>query len=105
MTVDRSKDRADFYIANQIEKNDIIITQDYGLAAMVLAREGICMNQNGLILSSNNIDYLLSRRHLNQELRRKYKKNFSKFKKRSKKLDQAFIKQLRFLIESFYPIS
>ncbi|NLL70824.1 MAG: YaiI/YqxD family protein [Epulopiscium sp.] len=100
ITVDLSRDRADFYIVNNIEKGDVVITQDYGLAAMVLAKEGLCINQNGLIISSNNIDILLGRRHLNQELRRKYQKSFSKFKKRKKETDKEFENSLRSLLAS-----
>ncbi|NMA85321.1 MAG: YaiI/YqxD family protein [Epulopiscium sp.] len=100
ITVDQSRDSADFYIANKIEQGDIVITQDYGLAAMVLARGGLCINQNGLIISSENIDQLLDRRHLNQELRRKHKQqSFSKFKKRNAKANQSFESSFRALIE------
>ncbi|MBU5310510.1 DUF188 domain-containing protein, partial [Tissierella carlieri] len=47
VSVDISRDSADFYIINRIEKGDIVITQDYGLAAMCLSKKAICINQNG----------------------------------------------------------
>ena len=97
ITVDISQDSADFYIVNNTEKNDIIITQDYGLAAMALAKDAICINQNGLIISSHNIDGLLNRRHINQKIRREQKK-YSKFKKRDSSADVKFEENLKKLI-------
>lgn len=97
VTVDISKDSADFYIVNNAKKDDIVITQDYGLAAMALSKDALCINQNGLIISSHNIDQLLSRRHINQKLRRE-QKIYSKFKKRDSSADIAFEKGLRELL-------
>ena len=48
VTVDISRDSADYYIANRISDGDILISQDYGLAAMCLSKGAICINQNGL---------------------------------------------------------
>jgi len=98
ITVDLSPDSADYYIANITKENDIVVTQDYGLAAMVLAKLGICINQNGLIISKDNIDELLRRRHLNSELRRKHK-YYTKAKKRESHNDAEFEKNLRALIK------
>ncbi|KNF07951.1 hypothetical protein CLPU_10c00050 [Gottschalkia purinilytica] len=100
ITVDKSRDSADFYIVNKSEKNDIIVTQDYGLAAMALSKGALCINQNGFIISSRNIDGLLARRHFNQELRRKHKQ-YSKFKKRNPLADQQFEKNFKALIEEY----
>lgn len=49
--VDKGVDSADCKIANLTEKGDVIITQDYGLAALVLGKGGKALNQNGLIYS------------------------------------------------------
>ncbi|AEE92660.1 conserved protein of unknown function [Tepidanaerobacter acetatoxydans Re1] len=98
VTVDQSADSADYYIVNHAAKGDIVITQDYGLAAMALAKEAFCINQNGLIISSENIQQLLTRRHINQEIRRKHHK-YTKFKKREPEQDAKFERNLRYLIE------
>lgn len=90
VTVDTSRDSADYYIANHLSEGDLVITQDYGLAAMVLAKKASGMSQNGLLYTDFNIDQLLDRRHFNQEMRRKHKKHNSKFKKRSKEDDDKF---------------
>lgn len=99
VSVDISRDSVDYYIANRIAKGDILITQDYGLAAMALTRGAYCINQNGLIINDKNIDNILNRRHFNAELRRK-KKIYTKFKKRNTQDDEIFERNLRKLIES-----
>lgn len=98
VTVDISSDSADYYIVNNVSKGDIVVTQDYGLAAMALSRGAICINQNGLVISDRNIDTLLDRRHINREARRKDGK-YTKFKKRKFEDDESFVKSLRKLIE------
>ncbi|WP_430882580.1 YaiI/YqxD family protein [Fusibacter sp. JL216-2] len=90
VTVDKSRDSADYYIANRLSPGDLVVTQDYGLAAMVMSKHGLAINQNGMVYSTSNIDLLLDRRHMNQEMRRKHKKHTSKFKKRTQKDNENF---------------
>lgn len=104
ITVDLAPDSADYYIVNITEENDIVVTQDYGLAAMVLSKLGICINQNGLIISKDNIDELLRRRHFHSELRRKHK-YYTKAKKRESNDNVEFERNLRALIERNLRIS
>lgn len=70
ITVSKGADSADFRIVNLIKNGDIVITQDYGLAAMCLAKTDCVLNQNGLIYSQNNIDSLLAQRHISKKIRR-----------------------------------
>ncbi len=100
VTVDISRDSADYYIVNHLQKGDIVISQDYGFAAMALSKGAICITQNGLIISSDNIDGMLNSRHINQKLRRE-QKIYSKIKKRSPMANIQFEKNLRDLINSF----
>lgn len=100
VTVDVSSDSADYYIANHTSKGDIVITQDYGLAAMAISKGAICINQNGLVISGENIDNLLSRRHINREARRRDGK-FTKFKKRKPEDDLKFEESFRSLLENY----
>ncbi len=69
ITVSQGADNVDFAIVNRVKKNDIVVTQDYGLAAMCLAREAIPINQNGMIYNSENIDSLLLQRHTAKKIR------------------------------------
>jgi len=98
ITVDISQDSADYYIANCAQVGDVVITQDYGLAAMVLAKGAICINQNGLLIDSNNIDTILNRRYLNKKLRTE-QRIYTKFKKREKSADIMFSESLRRLLD------
>ena len=98
VTVDIVADSADYYIINRVQKGDIVVTQDYGVAAITISKEAICITQNGLIISNANIDGLLNSRHLNQQLR-KNKKYYSKIKKRTNDNDINFEHQLRALIK------
>ena len=65
VTVDISKDSADYYIANHMKQDDLVITQDNGLAAMVLAKKGYCLNQDGKEITTCNIDFILDSRYQN----------------------------------------
>ena len=57
-------------LVNLASEGDIVITQDYGLAAMCLAKKCICLSQDGLIYDENNIDSLLLSRHIAKKIRR-----------------------------------
>ncbi|HWI47259.1 MAG TPA: YaiI/YqxD family protein [Rummeliibacillus sp.] len=96
--VSKGADAVDFALVNQIHKGDITITQDYGLAAMVLARGAYVMNQNGLQYTSKNIDQLLYSRHLNQKIRQAGGRTKGP-KKRTKEINDKFINNFRKLCE------
>ena len=93
VTVDIGADSADYYIINKVRENDIVVSQDYGVAAIALSKKARCITQNGLIITNDNIDSLLFSRHLNQKLRNS-NKHYSKFKKRTKDDDINFERQL-----------
>jgi hypothetical protein len=75
-----------------------VVTQDYGLAAMVLAKKGRCINQNGLIYTSENIDNLLFRRHIGKKIRRAGGRT-THIKKRTAENDESFRKSLVRLLD------
>ena len=70
ITVDKGIDSVDFALMNLLVQNDIVITGDYGLAAMVLGKGARAINQNGLIYTNDNIDRLLMERHIGGKIRR-----------------------------------
>lgn len=69
ITVSKGADSVDYALVNMLEKGDIVITQDYGLAAMCLARKAIPISQNGMIYDDSNIDSLLLQRHTAKKIR------------------------------------
>ncbi len=71
--VDNGADVADFKIANATNKGDIVVTQDYGLATMILAKSTFAISPRGLVFDNNNIDGLLLNRHINKVNRKQGK--------------------------------
>ena len=90
---DKGADSVDFALVNRVQPGDIVITQDYGLASMCLARRARVLNQNGLEYTTQNIDGLLARRHENKKLLRAGKPPKGPAK-RTKEQDEAFAKAL-----------
>ena len=70
ITVDKAADSVDFALMSILTKDDIVVTQDYGLAAMALGKGAKVVNQNGLIYTDGNIDRLLMERHVSGKVRR-----------------------------------
>lgn len=70
ITVARGADSADLMLVNLVHKGDAVVTQDYGLAALCLARGARPMDQNGRIYDESNIDSLLGMRHISKKVRR-----------------------------------
>ncbi len=68
--VSKGSDSVDFALVNMLKVGDIAITQDYGLAAMCLARQAQVLDQNGRRYSDKNIDDLLLSRHTAVKVRR-----------------------------------
>lgn len=98
ITVSQGADSADFRIVNLLDAGDIVVTQDYGLAAMCLAKNATALNQNGLIYSEKNMDDLLLSRHIHKKVRRAGGRMKGP-KKRTKQQDEAFEKALTALFE------
>ncbi len=97
VVVEKGADSADFKLVSMIEKNDIAVTQDYGLAAMCLARGAKAINQNGLIYNEKNIDELLFSRYVSKKIRL----SGGRIKGPSKRTDsqnKQFLQQLEKLI-------
>jgi len=69
VTVSKGSDSADFVLVNMIQKGDLVVTQDYGLAAMCLAWGAIPISQDGMIYTNDNIDGLLLQRHTAKKIR------------------------------------
>lgn len=70
ITVSKGADSADFALVNRLTAGDVVITQDYGLAAMCLSRGALCLSQNGMAYDDGNISALLTLRHAAGKLRR-----------------------------------
>jgi len=69
ITVDKGADSADFKIANLARGGDAVVTQDYGLAAMCLARGALPIRQDGTRYSGGNIGLMLEERSFSRRMR------------------------------------
>ena len=98
IVVDKGADSADCRIANITEKGDIVVTQDYGLAALVLGKGGKALNQNGLVYTNDNIDNLLFTRHISKKERMAGNRTKGP-KKRTPQNDADFLKSLLACLE------
>lgn len=82
-------DSVDYRLLGDCKNDDIVITQDYGLAAMCLLRVKWVINQNGLIYSEKNINTLLETRYISQK-QRKVTGHIKGPKKRINEQDEKF---------------
>lgn len=90
ITVMQGSDAVDYEIINRLQPGDLVVTQDYGLGALVLAKKGYAMNQNGKRYEDQNIDQLLYSRHLSLKLRQSGQR-LKGPKKRTKEDTQHFV--------------
>ena len=99
VTVDQGFDSADLAIANRTQAGDICITQDYGLASLLLAKKATVLHHNGFFYTQENIDRMLFERHLSREMRRQKKSRGGHVRKRTKEDDEKFLHALEKAIE------
>ena len=70
ITVDKQADSVDYALIGLLTCDDIVVTQDYGLAAMALGKKAKVINQNGMIYTNENIEKLLMERYIGDKIRR-----------------------------------
>lgn len=63
-------DAVDFALVGMCSKGDIVVTQDYGVAAMILGKGAYGIHQSGKWYTNENIDQMLMERHINKKARR-----------------------------------
>lgn len=64
-------DAVDFKLISLLQKNDICVTQDYGVAAMALGKGSYAIHQSGKWYTDENIDQMLMERHFAKKARRR----------------------------------
>lgn len=69
LVFDKGADSVDYALVNRVTQGDIVITQDYGLASMCLARGARVLHQDGWTYTAENIDALLLARHESRKYR------------------------------------
>ncbi len=92
-------DAVDFALVNLCGKQDIVVTQDYGVAAMALGKGAYAIHQSGKWYTNENIDQMLMERYLHKKARRSSgKKHLKGPKKRTVEDDVLFQQSFEKLI-------
>ncbi len=95
VTVSKAPDAVDFALINQSQKGDIIVTQDYGVAAMALGRKAFAIHPSGKIYTNENIDIMLLERDIAKRQRRAGEKVKGHSRKRTAEDDERFGNAMR----------
>ena len=98
LVFDKGADSVDFALVNRVQPGDIVVTQDYGLASMCLARGARVLHQDGWEYTEYNIQALLFQRHESK----KYRQAGGRVKgprKRTKQQDKDFEAALQTLLQ------
>lgn len=96
--VSKGSDMVDLRIIKELKKGDLVITGDYGLASLVLAKNGLCIHPDGFLYTSANIDELLFKRFLGKKNRQMNKRIIGP-KKRTSDLDFRFEELLKSILK------
>ncbi len=96
--VDSDSQAADIKVINLTEAGDIVITQDWGLASMVLGRAAYCLSPVGREYRADNIEFLMEEREIKAKLRRSGARTKGP-SKRTTKDDQYFEAGLKKLLD------
>ena len=91
IVVGAGADAVDYKLISICHKGDIVVSQDYGVAAMALGKNAYAIHQSGKWYTNENIDQMLMERHLNKKARRASGKNHLKGpRKRTPEDDEHF---------------
>lgn len=94
-------DAVDLALINLCRRGDIVVTQDYGVAALALGKGAYAIHQNGWQYNNENIDGLLAERHLASKARRSHRKlHLHGPAKRTQDDDDRFVMGLERLIDT-----
>ena len=84
-------DAVDYKLIGICHRGDIVVSQDYGVAAMALGKGAYAIHQSGRWYTNENIDQMLMERHLNKKARRSTHKSHMKGpRKRTPEDDELF---------------
>lgn len=102
LVFDKGADSVDFALANRVCRGDIVVTQDYGLASLCLARGAVVLHQDGWEYTNDNIDALLFSRHE----ARKYRASGGRTKgpqkrntKQNTEFEAAFLRKIQTFVQ------
>ena len=93
IVVGAGADAVDYKLISICHRGDIVVSQDYGVAALALGKGAFAICQSGMLYTQDNIDQMLMERHLARKARMgKGKHHLKGPKKRTREEDEAFEK-------------
>lgn len=95
--VSKAPDAVDFALINRTAMGDIVVTQDYGVAAMALGKGAYAIHQSGLLFTEDNIDRMLMERHIAKKSRRAGERVGGYSKKRTTVENEKFKASFHFI--------
>ena len=99
VVVGAGADAVDYKLISICHRGDIVVTQDYGVAAMALGKGAFAIHQSGKWYTNENIDQMLMERHFNKKARRASSRNHIKGpRKRTEEDDQRFAESFEKLL-------
>lgn len=98
--VDQGADSVDFALINEVQAKDIVVTQDYGVAMMALAKHAYPINQNGMEYNDENMDTLLYQRYVTKKAI-KARERVPHAKKRTQKQNEAFASRFEAMVQRY----
>lgn len=99
IVVGAGADAVDYKLISICHRGDIVVTQDYGVAAMALGKGSFAIHQSGKWYTNENIDQMLMERQLNKKARRASSRNHIKGpRKRTEEDDQRFAESFEKLL-------
>lgn len=99
IVVGAGADAVDYKLISLCHRGDIVVSQDYGVAAMALGKAAYAIHQSGRWYTDENIDRMLMERHLTKKARRSSHKNHIKGpKKRTEEDDERFAQSFEKMI-------
>ena len=99
IVVGAGADAVDYKLISLCHRGDIVVSQDYGVAAMALGKGAYAIHQSGRWYTDENIDRMLMERYLNKKARRSSHKNHIKGpKKRTEEDDERFAQSFEKMI-------
>ena len=99
-TVSAGRDAVDLALINECMYGDVVITQDYGVAALALGKGAYALHQDGWEYTPDNIEFKLMERHLAGKMRRSHGKHHLKGPRaRTREADLHFEYALKGLLD------
>ena len=98
--IEAGADSVDIALINLCHAGDVVVTQDYGVAAMALGKKAVAVHQNGWCYTDENMDGLLMERHLAKKARRaSHKNHLSGPRKRTAADNETFVLKFEALLQ------